>query len=245
MILVLGIWGGLIPFIGPYFHYAFGGTQTWHYTAQRLWLDIVPGAVAVIGGLMLLRASSRVGGLTAGWIAVAAGVWFVIGPAVSILWHHSLYAIGAPLGGATRQMIEWVGYFFGLGAVIVGFAAFAMGRYFSRPRIVEEVPVAAADAVAVHEARADERRVAHEPRVADESRIADERRVAHEPRVADESRIADERRVAHEPRVADESRIADEPATAATTPAAASTTTRPRRSGGLFGRFRRRNEPVD
>jgi hypothetical protein len=207
LIIVLGVWGGLIPFIGPYFHYAFGGTQTWHYTAQRLWLDIVPGAVAVVGGLMLLSAASRIGGLTAAWVAIAAGVWFVIGPAVSILWHHSLYAIGAPLGGATRQMLEWVGYFFGLGAVIVGFAAFAMGRYFSRPRVVEELPVAAADAVAVHEARADERRVADEPRVADESRVA------------------------------------DEPATATTTPAAASTTTRPRRRFGLFGR--RRNAPVD
>lgn len=163
---MLGVWGGLIPFIGPYFNYAFGGDQTWHYTAQRLWLDIVPGAVAVIGGFMLLTAASRIGGLTAGWVALAAGVWFVVGPSVSILWHHSLYAIGAPLGGATRQMIEWVGYFYGLGAVIIGFAAFAMGRYFSRPRLVEEVPVAAADAAAVHETRAADHR---------EARVADDR----------------------------------------------------------------------
>ena len=27
LILLLGVWGGLIPFIGPYFHYAFGGYQ--------------------------------------------------------------------------------------------------------------------------------------------------------------------------------------------------------------------------
>ena len=138
LIVLLGLWGGLIPFIGPYFHYAFGGYQTWHYTSQRLWLCIVPGAAAVIGGLMLLGATTRVGGLTAGWVALAAGAWFAVGPTVSLLWHHTIYAIGTPAGGYTRQMLEWVGYFYGLGAAIVGLAAFAMGRYFSRPRIVEE-----------------------------------------------------------------------------------------------------------
>lgn len=195
LVLVLGVWGGLIPFIGPYFHYAFGGYQTWHYTSQRLWLDIVPGAVAVIGGLMLMRASSRVGGLTAGWVAVAAGVWFAVGPAVSLLFgHHSIYAIGNPMGGHFRQMAEWVGYFYGLGVVIVGFAAFAMGRYVSRPRLVEEIPVAAADAAAAHEARVHEARAVDEPgtRAAGGpgTRAVDEpgARAADEPAAVEETR---------------------------------------------------------
>src|SRR5579859_4076083 len=85
LILLLGIWGGLIPFVGPYFHYAFGGTTTWHFTTQRLWLDIVPGAVAVIGGFMLLTAATRTGGITAAWVALAAGAWFIVGPAVALL----------------------------------------------------------------------------------------------------------------------------------------------------------------
>jgi hypothetical protein len=153
LIVLLGVWGALIPFIGPYFHYAFGGYHTWHYTSQRLWLCIVPGAVAVIGGFMLLRARTRVGGLTAGWVALAAGVWFAVGPSVSLLWHHTTFAIGTPAGGYTRQMLEWVGYFYGLGAAIIALAAFAMGRYFSRPRIAEE-PVVAAEEAPVTEARA-------------------------------------------------------------------------------------------
>src|SRR6516165_7692899 len=110
LIVLLGLWGALVPFVGPYFHYAFGGYTTWHYTSARLWLNIVPGAVAVIGGLMLLRASTRVSGLTAGWVALAAGVWFAVGPSVSLLWHHTIYPIGAPAGGHTHQMMEWVGY---------------------------------------------------------------------------------------------------------------------------------------
>ena len=146
--ILLGIWGALIPFVGPYFHYAFGSFQTWHYTSERLWLCIVPGAVAVIGGLMLLRSSHRSSGLLGGWMAMAAGAWFAIGPTVSLLWHHAGNPIGAPMGGHTRQALEWLGYFTGLGVLIVALAAFAMGRYFSRPRVLEEAAVAGDEALA-------------------------------------------------------------------------------------------------
>lgn len=167
LIIVLGVWGGLIPFIGPYFHYSFGGDQTWHFTMQRLWLDILPGAVAVLGGFMLMTASSRIGGLTAGWIALIAGIWFAVGPAVSLLWDQNIYAIGAPHGGSVRRMLEWVGYFPGVGVAIVGLAAFAMGRYFSRPRIAEEPAVVAADAAAVESHRRREREPVTRAAVAD------------------------------------------------------------------------------
>jgi hypothetical protein len=260
LILLLGVWGGLIPFVGPYFHYAFGGYQHWHFTNQRLWLEIVPGAVAVVGGLMLMRASTRVGGLTAGWVAVAAGAWFAIGPSVSILWHHTIYAIGAPMGGDTRQMLEWVGYFYGLGALIIGLAAFAMGRYFSRPRIVTEAaalaeaPVAERDAVAEGRAPVAEGPVAGRTAVADRAPVAEERAPIAEERapvvdrtpVADEpATVADRGAVADEPAtVADRAPVADGPA--ATTGAApagtaypASTTAARRRQGGLLGRWRR------
>ena len=46
LIVPLAIWGGLIPFIGPYFDYSFGTNSTWHYTADRLWLNILPAAIA-------------------------------------------------------------------------------------------------------------------------------------------------------------------------------------------------------
>ena len=154
LVILLGIWGALIPFVGPYFHYAFGSFQTWHYTSERLWLCIVPGAVAVIGGLMLLRSSHRSSGLLGGWLAVAAGAWFAVGPTLSLLWHHAGDPIGAPMGGHTRQALEWLGYFTGLGVAIAALAAFAMGRYFSRPRVVEEAAVAADDAVVADEAAA-------------------------------------------------------------------------------------------
>src|SRR4051794_9590556 len=143
LIVVLGLWGALIPFVGPYFHYAFGNNDSWHYTSNRLWLDILPGALAVVGGLLLLTASRRSTGVLGGWLAVAAGTWFVIGPSVSLVWHSAGNPIGAPTGGHVRQAFELLGYFYLLGVSIVALAALAMGRFISRPRIAEEPFVAA------------------------------------------------------------------------------------------------------
>jgi len=66
---------------------------------------------------------------------------------VSLWWHAAGNPIGAPVGGHIRQSLEWIGYFTGLGVAITGFAAFAMGRFVSRPRLAEE-PFVAAGAVA-------------------------------------------------------------------------------------------------
>jgi hypothetical protein len=157
LIILLGVWGGLIPFVGPYFHYAFGGYRTWHFTTNRLWLDILPGAVAVLGDLMLLGSSRRAPGWLAGWLALVAGAWFAIGPALSLLWHPAGSPIGRPAGGHTRQALELLGYFYRLGVVIAALAAFAMGRFLSRPRVAEEPFVAAGAAageVTAHRRRA-------------------------------------------------------------------------------------------
>jgi hypothetical protein len=146
MIVLLGLWGALIPFVGPYFDYSFGTNTTWHWTTDRLWLNVVPGAVAVLGGLLLLTSATRARGALGGWLATIAGAWFVVGPAVSLTWEHGRGPIGAPLGGSTRQMLELVGYFYGLGALIVALAAFAAGRFASRPRIAEDAAAVTAAA---------------------------------------------------------------------------------------------------
>ena len=134
LIILLGVWGALIPFVGPYFDYSFSTNTTWHYTTDRLWLDILPGALAVLAGVMLLLAATRAAGILAGWLAMVAGAWFVVGPSVSLTWESGVGPIGRPLYGSTRQMLELVGYFYGLGALIVALAAFAVGRFASRPR---------------------------------------------------------------------------------------------------------------
>lgn len=195
LVILLGLWGGLVPFFGPYFHYAFGSYQTWHYTSERLWLCIIPGAVAVVGGLMLLRSAHRTSGLLGGWLALAAGAWFAIGPSISLLWHAAGDPIGAPIGGHTRQAIEWIGYFSGLGVLIAALAAFAMGRYYSRPRVVVEA------AVADDAALAEEAAVAHhDERARDEPLAArDEPLAGREGTLAEREPVADEPVAQREP----------------------------------------------
>jgi hypothetical protein len=171
-LVVLGAWGGLIPFIGPYFGYAFGSHATWFYTANRLWLDILPGLAVVLGGLILMRSGHRASGTVGAWLAMAGGAWFAVGPAVSRLWEHGPGPIGVPLFGHVRQTFELIGYFYGLGALIMGLAAFALGRFVSRPALVVE-PVAAERAAAEP---VETHRAAAEP--ASDQPIAAERRVA-------------------------------------------------------------------
>jgi hypothetical protein len=128
LITLLGLWGALIAFVGPYFHYAFGVNEAWHYTTDRLWLNILPGATAMLGGT-LLAFSARRGALIAGaLLSLLAGAWFVVGPAVSLTWETGAGPIGRPLFGSTTQMLELVGYFYGLGALIAVFAAYSLGR---------------------------------------------------------------------------------------------------------------------
>jgi hypothetical protein len=226
LVILLGIWGALVPFFGPYFHYAFGSYQTWHYTSERLWLCIIPGAVAAIGGLMLLRSAHRTTGLFGGWLALAAGAWFAIGPSISLLWHSAGNPIGAPMGGHTRQAIEWLGYFSGLGVLIAALAAFAMGRYYSRPRLVEEAAVAADDAVAAHDTRVAERDAPVAATAAGEPVAAREEPVAarEEPLAPREEPLAtgDEPLAEREPLAPREEPLAarDEPATRVDEPVA-------------------------
>ena len=53
LLVLLGLWGGLIAFVGPYFHYAYTPDQGFTYTTGRLWLEILPAAGTVVGGLIL------------------------------------------------------------------------------------------------------------------------------------------------------------------------------------------------
>lgn len=128
-ILVLGAWAGIVAFIGPYFHYAFINHQTWHWTMGRLWLEVIPGAVAVIAGFELMRTANRATGAFAGWLAAAAGAWLIVGPTVSTIWNHGASQAGRPLGSTFLRMIEQLGYFYAVGVAILFLAALALGRF--------------------------------------------------------------------------------------------------------------------
>jgi len=130
LLVLLGAWGALIAFIGPYFHYAFTPDRTWAYTSGRLWLEVLPGAAAALGGLIVLVAATRPTAVFGAWIAALSGAWFVVGRPLSTLWTTgATVAVGHPVGGHITRAVEDIGFFTGLGAVIVFFAAMALGRF--------------------------------------------------------------------------------------------------------------------
>ena len=126
LLMLLGAWGALIPFIGPAFSFGFGGTQSWSWTAARFWLEVLPGIAAFLGGLMMLISANRPGAMAGAWLAIAAGTWFLIGPTLAKPWH--LGDLGVAMGGTARQALTWLLLFYGLGAAILHFASTAWGR---------------------------------------------------------------------------------------------------------------------
>jgi hypothetical protein len=131
VLVLLGAWGALIAFVGPYFHYAYTPDKAWTYNTGRLWLEILPGAATLLGGLIVLTAATRPVAMFGAWLSAMCGVWFVVGMPLSTLWTaHGVPAAGSPVGGtALARAVEQVGFFGGLGAAIIFFAALALGRF--------------------------------------------------------------------------------------------------------------------
>lgn len=126
LLMLLGAWGALVPFFGHSFGFGFTPDNTWHWTSARGWLEVLPGGAAFLGGMMLTISRDRASAMVGGWLAAAAGAWFVIGSVISPWW--SAGNIGTPTGDAHHAVWERLGMFEGLGAVILLFAAIAIGR---------------------------------------------------------------------------------------------------------------------
>lgn len=197
-LIVLGAWAALVPFIGPYFNFAFqpAPSDAWHWTAGRGWLEVAPGAAAVLAGILVLMGTHRVMLTFASWLGVASGAWLVVGP---ILAPRIPLSAGAPASATPWvQTLEELFFFFAIGAAIVFFAATALGRLSVQ---------------SVRDVRAAQRRAeTHAARDAEERRIAEERQ-------RDES-ARSEASARHE-------RPADEPANFGSTTSRSEPTARP------------------
>src|SRR5581483_3873999 len=119
--------GALIPFIGPYFDFAWGTNNVWVWTAPRGWLEVLPGVATAVGGLLLLASGNRATAMLGGWLTVLAGAWFVTGRSFASLLN--IGDVGRPLAEtAAKYAALDLAYFSGLGAVIVFLGALALGR---------------------------------------------------------------------------------------------------------------------
>jgi hypothetical protein len=133
-LMLLGAWGAIIPFVGPYFGYAYTPDTAWVYTPGRLWLSVVPGGAVVLGGLLVVF-TDRVAAPGA-FLAALGGAWFVVGPPVAALALSGrsispgtpVINLGAVFHPATMVFLERLGFFYGVGSLIMFLAAFALGE---------------------------------------------------------------------------------------------------------------------
>jgi hypothetical protein len=127
LLIILGVWGALIPFIGPYFHFAYTPDQVWAWSTARAWLEVFPGATTAVGGFLLLVSGNRATAMFGAWLAVIAGAWFVVGRTLASVLR--LGDIGHPIAvtDAKRAVIE-ISYFSGLGALIVFLGGAVLAR---------------------------------------------------------------------------------------------------------------------
>jgi hypothetical protein len=134
LLMLLGAWGAIVPFVGPYFGYAYTPDKAWAYTSGRLWLSVLPGAAAFLGGLLVLASDDAA--LFGAFVAVLGGAWLVVGQPVTafalagkgISTGSPVASPGAMFGPATMRFLEPLGFFYGLGVVIIFFAAVALGE---------------------------------------------------------------------------------------------------------------------
>jgi hypothetical protein len=129
--LLLGAWAGIVPFVGPLFGYDATGTRSWVWSYPHALLWLVPGAVAVLTGILL---ASQAPGISAGiarsapWLigalTVICGAWLVIGPlAWPVLRGRTPFLHAAPL----RELSYWIGYSLGPGVLLCVLGGCAMG----------------------------------------------------------------------------------------------------------------------
>jgi hypothetical protein len=187
VILIAGLWGGLIPFVGPYFHFALGPDHTWTWTNARFVLDVLPAIAAVLGGLILFASGPRLAGRIGALLALAGGAWFAVGPDVSRLWHAG-GAQGIAHGSGGKRMLEYLTFHSGLGVLIVAFAAYALpGLVALRRPAAEDGAVGAAAPVERRRLGFGRRRRAVEP--VGEPTVAEREAAARREGVTEPARV--------------------------------------------------------
>jgi hypothetical protein len=124
LLMVLGAWVFLAPLVGPYFSFGFDTSSKWRFTSDHWLLSLAPGIALFAAGLLMTVRSRAIGWL-AGLIAVAAGVWLVIGPTLHPTWSSHVFS---PLpGGEWKTAARWIADFYGPGALAIYLGAQAQG----------------------------------------------------------------------------------------------------------------------
>jgi hypothetical protein len=132
-LVLLGGWAAVAPLAGPSFGYGFTPDKAWDFTHGRLYLSVLPGAVVLVAGLIVLVTRSRALGGFCAFVAALGGAWLIAGAALVRLLpagQAASISTGGPLGSGTSVIVlTSLTFYAGVGALIVFFAALALGRF--------------------------------------------------------------------------------------------------------------------
>jgi hypothetical protein len=135
LLVLLGLWGGLAPFVGPYFHFGYTPDRAWAYDSGRLYYSIIPGAAVLLGGMLALVTRNRGVGVSGGVLAVLGGAWFGLGATFTTVVLKKSILAGSPIlragagSGSIRVYVETLTLFTGLALLIAIIGGIAIGRF--------------------------------------------------------------------------------------------------------------------
>ena len=143
LVLLLGAWGGIVPFVGPTFGWNGDGSPSWTWNLMHALLWVAPGAAACLGALGALaliprfaRGLGRIGATGAGLLISLTGAWFVIGPVAWPVFERSAgVLVPAP---PLRELSYQVGYSLGPGVLLALLGGMTFGWALRGRRILDE-----------------------------------------------------------------------------------------------------------
>jgi hypothetical protein len=140
LLMALGAWVFFAPLVGPYFSFGFDTSTHWRFSQDHVLMSLIPGIAIFVGGILMVTRSRAVAWLAA-LLAVAGGVWLVIGPSLHQTWSTTGFQPMA--GGSWKTGLRWIAYFYGAGVLAVYLGAQAQGL-LERATVTAEMSAPAA-----------------------------------------------------------------------------------------------------
>jgi hypothetical protein len=131
LVIAIAAWGAIVAYVGPAFGFDMGTTTSaWVWTRSHTTLDLAPGVVGIVGGLLMVVAHGRAMKSIGALLALIGGVWFMVGPSLEPLWQTGGVTTTGSAGSSGTTLVralEAIGYHYGTGAVLAVLSAFALG----------------------------------------------------------------------------------------------------------------------
>lgn len=136
--VLVAAWGGFAPFVGPEFGFVADRTRSFTPSHTNIFLAIIPAAVAVGSGLVIIGAARSTWRVRPdlwllGALVALCGAWFAMGQYAWTALGGSPYLLPA---GTHAYLAKQFGFTVGVGLVLVLLGAITMGwSQRRRPRL--------------------------------------------------------------------------------------------------------------